>query len=410
MADIRKRTGTKGTTYQVRYPDPNAKSGYSYATFNTRKEALAFRENGGAQKSTAARSAETKTVSQGLQQWLDVCEKEGRNGRDPVTRDTLKHYEWRRDCILRYDWSKPLHELTAPDIVEFRSWLLRTYNHDIARRLLMSFHSMVLELMSRGVLTHDIVAGVTVHANSRYHEPVAIPSEKEIHDLLAAADRLANSRNKQISEAWERYRPMLYLAVDSGMRPQEYIVVPEFNVHDDGVQVDRALESGDRKISVTKTPAGRRFIDLSPDTVDMLRYCSKGHDVPAKLNTHCLVFPTSSGRWQSPDNWRKRGFNAACIEAGLVEYAETEDGIIERPRYTPYSLRHFFASMLIEQRTNLKRIQKLMGHEKIETTLNVYGHLIERKESESKKAPGMLAALRENSCGKSVANPREAAE
>ena len=32
--------------------------------------------------------------------------------------------------------------------------------------------------------------------------------------------------------------------------------------------------------------------------------------------------------------------------------------------------------MLIEKQTNLKRIQKLMGHENIETTLNVYGHFL----------------------------------
>jgi site-specific recombinase XerD len=36
--------------------------------------------------------------------------------------------------------------------------------------------------------------------------------------------------------------------------------------------------------------------------------------------------------------------------------------------------------MLIEQRVNLKRVQYLMGHEDIHTTLNVYGHLIERAE------------------------------
>lgn len=410
MADIRKRTGKHGTTYQVRFPDPGSETGYSYATFSTRKEALAFREGGGAKTKVTARSAEIRTVSQGLQQWLDVCEKEGRNGRDPVTRDTLKHYEWRRDCIIKYDWSKSLHELTAPDIVEFRSWLLRTYNHDIARRLLMSFHSMVLELMSRGVLTHDFVAGVTVHSSSRYHAPVDIPTERAVHELLAAADRLANSRNKQTRIAWERYRPMLYLAVDSGMRPQEYIVVPEFNVHDDGVQVDRALESGDRKISVTKTPAGRRFIDLSADTIDMLRHYSRVHDVPTSKNKHNLIFPTSSGRWQSPDNWRKRGFNSVCEEAGLMDQVEEAGRTVAKPRYTPYSLRHFYASMLIEQRTNLKRIQKLMGHEKIETTLNVYGHLIERKEAESQKRTGMLASLRENSCGKFVASPLEPAE
>jgi integrase len=52
-----------------------------------------------------------------LQKWLDVCEKEGRDGKDPVTDYTLKNYEWRRDHIVKYRWSKELHELTSPDIV-----------------------------------------------------------------------------------------------------------------------------------------------------------------------------------------------------------------------------------------------------------------------------------------------------
>jgi integrase len=66
---------------------------------------------------------------------------------------------------------------------------------------------------------------------------------------------------------------------------------------------------------------------------------------------------------------------------------------VERPKYSPYDLRHFYASMLIEQKVNLKRIQRLMGHEKIETTLNVYGHIIERVEGISTKRAGMLASL-----------------
>jgi integrase len=46
MADIRKRVGKKGITYQVRYPSKAAKSGYAFATFSTLKEARAFREDG----------------------------------------------------------------------------------------------------------------------------------------------------------------------------------------------------------------------------------------------------------------------------------------------------------------------------------------------------------------------------
>jgi hypothetical protein len=52
---------------------------------------------------------------------------------------------------------------------------------------------MVLEMVSRAVLLHDIAAGVCVGATSRYDAPVDVPSEKEIQALLSASDRLANS-------------------------------------------------------------------------------------------------------------------------------------------------------------------------------------------------------------------------
>lgn len=406
MADIRKRTGAKGTTYQVRYPTAATKCGYAYKTFATRKEALAFRDNSGARAHAPAPSADIRTVAQGLQKWLDVCEKEGRDGRDPVTKYTLKHYEWRRDHILAYGWTKPLHELTSPDIVEFRSWLLRNHSRDVAGKLLSSFHSMILELIKRGVLAHDVVTGVTIRGSSRYDEPVTIPTESDVRALLAAADKLANSKNKRIQKSWERYRAMLYLAADSGMRPQEYIVVPDHNVSDEGVKVDRALERGGYKISVTKTPAGRRFIELSPHVIDMVSHYAEHRAVE---NKHALIFPTASGHWQSTDNWRKRGFYVACEEAGLMKTVEERGKTVEKPKYSPYDLRHFYASMLIEQRTNLKRIQMLMGHEKIETTLNVYGHLIERVEAAAEKRTGLLESLHnhagQNSCGESVASP-----
>lgn len=391
MADIRKRTGSKGSTYQVRYADPGSKTGYSYKNFGTRKEAMAFRESARPVAPTAALSAGIITVADGMRKWLDVCEKEGRDGRDPVTPYTLKNYQWRSDLILSYGWTKGLHSLTAPDVVEFRSWLLRNHSRDVAAKLLSSFHSMILELIKRGVLTSDVVTGVSIRSGSRYDEPVVIPTEREIAELLNAADYLANAKNKQIQKSWERYRPMLYLAVDTGMRPQEYIVVPTYNIEDAGVKVDRALERGNKKISVTKTPAGRRFIEASPDTLDMVRHYVEHHAVE---NDHDLVFPTSSGHWQSTDNWRKRGFYMACEKAGLMESVEIDGATVERPKYSPYDLRHFFASMMIEKRTNLKRLQRLMGHEKIETTLNVYGHLIERVESAAERHTGMLASLR----------------
>ena len=389
MSDIRKRTGAKGTTYQVRYPSKAAKSGYAYKTFDTRKEALAFREDACARLVNVG-SGEIRTVAQGIQKWLDICEKEGRNGREPVTRYTLDNYEYRADIVKKYGWSKELHELTKPDIIEFRSWLLESYSRDVAHKVLTSFHSMIMEMVSRAVLMHDVAAGVCVGTTSRYDAAVEIPSEKEIRALLSASDRLANSRNAQVQRTWEKYRPMLYLAVDSGMRPQEYLVLPHAALKDAGVEVDRALEGGGTEITVTKTRAGRRFIDLSPETLDMVRHYAEHHAVQ---NAHDLIFPTSNGQWQSIRNWRRRGFNRACEEAGLV-IKEKEDGkLVEKPKYKPYDLRHFYASMLIDQRINLKRIQTLMGHRNIQTTLNVYGHLIERAEMATQVRASVLTCM-----------------
>lgn len=196
---------------------------------------------------------------------------------------------------------------------------------------------------------------------------------------------------------------MLYLAADTGMRPQEYLVFQHFNMTDEGVRIDRALERGGYRLSVPKTPASRRLIEISPQTRELLTHYRDHKMVP---NKHDLLFPTSTGRWQSTDNWRKRGFYAACFEAGLVKQVEQDGIMVERPKYKPYDLRHYFASMLIEQRTNLKRIQKLMGHEDIKTTLNIYGHLIEHAESSTNTNMGLLYTLEsQNSCGKSVASP-----
>ena len=118
---------------------------------------------------------------------------------------------------------------------------------------------------------------------------------------------------------------MLYLAVNSGMRPQEYLAISRSALRDKGVYVDRAIEGGGKEISVTKTPAGRRFIELSPETLAMVRHYAENHAIK---NDHDLVFPTDNGQWQSRRNWHRRGFNAACEAAGL-----TNPVVVEASRY-----------------------------------------------------------------------------
>jgi len=399
MADIRKRNGPNGTQYQVRFASTAARSGYAYKSFDTRKEAIAFRDQCGSLRNAPHSGRGAITVPEAIDIWLQVCESEGRDGRDPVTSYTLKGYRRLAGTIREYNWSKPLAALSAPDAIEFRSWLLKTQSRDKAKKAFSVFHSVVLEMVRRGLIPHDIVSGIGIRNQSRYDEPVRVPTEREIKALLAAADRLANDKNGKVREAWKRYRPMLYLATDTGMRPQEYVVIGRDKITKESVEVDRALERGG-EISVTKTPAGRRVIDISPHVFDLVDHYVRRYAADSEFD---LAFPTSSGRWISTENWAKRGFGAACIEAGLYETVERDGESYLRPTLKPYGLRHFYASMLIEQRFSLKRIQYLMGHADIQTTLNVYGHLIERADSDKHGARASLhVAL--ISCGESVAS------
>lgn len=239
MADIRKRVGKKGTTYQVRYPSKNTKSGYSFKTFTSKKEARGFLENLGSLKQPLG---DIRTVPEAILYWLQVCEKEGRGDRDPVTKATLKGYQLRADIINAYQWNEELHELEQRHIIEFRSWLKRNYSLYMARRVLSSLHSAIIEMNQRGMMATDPALGITIKKQSRYDNPVAIPTQAEVRDILLAADRLANSKNEQIRKSWERYRPMIYLAASSGMRPQEYCALPKTDVLDDAVRVTQAVD------------------------------------------------------------------------------------------------------------------------------------------------------------------------
>jgi integrase len=170
MADIRKRKGAKGITYQVRYPSKTTKSGYAYKTFLTAKEAREFREDSGARATARPRNSEITTIEQAVQRWLDVCAHEGRDGRDPVSPATLAVYEGCATIMRAYAWELQLHELQSTDLVAVRSWLLKEYTRDQAKRTLSCFHSMLIEMVTQGVLTTDPAARITIQ-RSQDQEP-----------------------------------------------------------------------------------------------------------------------------------------------------------------------------------------------------------------------------------------------
>ncbi|GEC36459.1 integrase [Sinorhizobium meliloti] len=400
MADIRKRVGKNGITYQVRYSSKSTKSGRAFASFKTLKEARAFTENLGAMQHPTGGKL---TVADAVQKWLDICEKIGRDGREKVELETHKEYQRRANVMKEYEWPKPLHELKPADIVAFRNWLLDHKTRDLARRTLSSFHSVMIEMHRQGKIQSDPAAGITIRSGGRYESEeaeVEIPTDDEMRAIYAAADRLA-AKNDFMAQCWARYRPMIYLAGFTGMRPSEYRGLAWAQVSKDHIKItQRADRTGN--IGPVKSRAGRRTLYLPTIVLEMLKTWRK--ECPASDKD--LVFPTASGAPMALTNIRVGAWDPLMREAKLMKTVKRRGKKVVVPKYTPYALRHYFASKLIETGRDLKFIQTAMGHSKIEVTFNVYGHLIRGREEQHKKSAEELAflLLPDKACGKSVSN------
>ena len=91
-------------------------------------------------------------------------------------------------------------------------------------------------------------------------------------------------------------------------------------------------------------------------------------------------------------NFTTNAWQPLLKEAGLVDRTIVNGKRVEKTRYTPYALRHYYASKLIELGRDLKSIQTALGHSTIEITFNVYGHLIRDKDDKHREAAESLMA------------------
>jgi integrase len=123
-----------------------------------------------------------------------------------------------------------------------------------------------------------------------------------------------------------------------------------------------------------KSAAGQREIPMSPVVFNTLKEW-QGACPKSELD---LVFPNSRGKVQPLQNIGHRVWRPLQKEAGLVD-AE------RRPLFNFHTLRHFAASLWIEQGFTPKRLQEMLGHSSVQMTFDRYGHLFASPEDDQAK-------------------------
>ena len=120
--------------------------------------------------------------------------------------------------------------------------------------------------------------------------------------------------------------------------------------------------------------------------------------VSATVRAQGYIFPSESrrnGQHLSPRSVQRAVRNAVVL-AGITKKA------------TPHSLRHSFATHLIEAGTDIRFIQKLLGHAKLETT-TIYTKVAVLKQSEITSPPDRLQATQRDSQSEQSVQPKRPA-
>ncbi|HWO85212.1 MAG TPA: tyrosine-type recombinase/integrase [Stellaceae bacterium] len=234
---------------------------------------------------------------------------------------------------------------TAEDIRQFQLHLSQTSVSICNRNRIMTGLRFLFRVTLRRL---DLAAEI-------YHirEPQKIPlvmSPDETRRLLAVADSL-------------KVRTLLGLGYGCGLRAGEVVRLRVKHI-------DRA-----QKIIRVEQSKGRkdRNVMLSPETFDLLRQWWKvrpsRQDATTPLQERWL-FPGRKPDKPMTTRQLSRLFHEAADAAGI------------KKRVTLHALRHSFATHLLERGTDIRIIQALLGHEKLDTTARY-----------TRVATGMIAAI-----------------
>ena len=222
-------------------------------------------------------------------------------------------------------------------------------------------------------------------------------------DLRAGGKRAAEKealtrqqmRTLEDAVAGTRIYPFVMIGLYAGLRREEILGLEWDCVHLDGaapyISVRRALRWVHNQPVVSdelKSAAARRDVPIPPTLVGCLADLQR-------TATGDYVISSSDGQPWSMTAYRNAWRYITRRQTGTAKRTEHGETVLREKKLgetvrnskvqitidfdvTPHILRHTYITNLILSGANVKVVQYLAGHSKVETTLNIYTHLIER--------------------------------
>jgi integrase/recombinase XerD len=253
----------------------------------------------------------------------------------------LKRWLARRDTSLIY--------ATRADLLAFIAWRAKegAKPRSTARQL-SSFRRFYRFLLREEMITEDPTANIDMPKIGR-----SLPrslTESEVESLLAAPDTH--------DPLGHRDRTMLEVLYATGLRVTELI-----NLRNSEINLTQGV------LRVRGKGERERLIPLGDESQDWLRDFLAGPRVEILLERHTdYLFPTRRG-----DRMTRQAF--WHIIKRYAKKAEIEG------KLSPHTLRHAFATHLLNNGADLRVVQMLLGHSDLSTT-QIYTHVARARMKE----------------------------
>jgi integrase/recombinase XerD len=258
-----------------------------------------------------------------------------------LAKNSLESYE--RDLAKLRTWADKngfdLLSLTRQDLREWLIDLGRTkLSENSKRRLISAMRGFYKFLMTDGHIKNNPAEDLD-SPQKGFYLPKFL-NQAEVETLLAAPD--------VSTESGLRDRAILELMYACGLRVSEAV-----NVKMQDIDLDSGILTTTGKGSKTRrVPVGSSAVEWLKSYLALRR---KKEDIEIEN-----LFVTPLGR----------PINRQIIYTFIKEYAE-KCGL---PDVSPHTLRHSFATHLIQNRADIRSVQQMLGHADISTT-QIYTHM-----------------------------------
>lgn len=261
--------------------------------------------------------------------------------------NTLLNYRLDLENLALWLQGRGVHSWQAINRATARAWVAflhgEGYSTATVTRKLAAIRSLLRFLAREGELQTNPLLLITAPKSGR-RLPGALTVD-EIERLLRAPD--------MSSPLGIRDRCLLEVLYATGLRVSELL----------SLQIDDMDWTG-KTIRVRGKGSKERIVLLGDLAIDSLEtYIHRARPALARGKSETALFLSHLGRPLSV-----RGFH-------LVLHAHLETAGI-RKRVTPHTLRHSFATHMLEGGADLRTVQELLGHSDISTT-QVYTHMSE---------------------------------